>query len=134
MFAYSCCTAVWTRFFPIAYKWQDLLFNDKVIGDVTTLFADLALPVFGNLPDTHRMFAPELAGGAQLDLGPYPLVWALMSLFQHPKNARSPPSRVAGSMMPHPSTGAAVPPRFLVGPWLIVHRRRRHRQHAHARL
>lgn len=71
-------TALWTRFFPIAYKFQELLHKDKVIGDIHHVQADFGLCGFNTLPVTHRIFNADLAGGCQLDLGPYPLVWVSM--------------------------------------------------------
>lgn len=87
---------------------QELLFNERVIGDLSAVFADLSMSRYRSLPDTDRMFAPELAGGVQLDCGPYPLVWAMMALFHHPDNHRTPPTGVTGSMLRHPRTSVDV--------------------------
>lgn len=65
---------VWTRFFPLAYKFQELAFNGA-IGDVRQVFADFGMAFYGTLPESHRVFNAELAGGAQLDLGPYTMLW-----------------------------------------------------------
>lgn len=35
----------------------------------------------GRRPDTDRVLAAELAGGALLDLGPYPWTWVSPPLF-----------------------------------------------------
>lgn len=67
-------SGVWTRFFPLAYKFQELAF-DGTIGDVRQVFADFGMAFYGTLPETHRVFNAELAGGAQLDLGPYTMLW-----------------------------------------------------------
>ncbi|GAA6020123.1 hypothetical protein JCM10207_006263 [Rhodosporidiobolus poonsookiae] len=96
---------VWTRFFPLAYKFQELIHKDKVIGDVRQLHADFGMDFYSILPDEHRVFNASLAGGATLDLGPYTILWALMTFFHHPDNAGEAPSRVASSMFPHPRTG-----------------------------
>jgi len=37
-------------------------------------------------PESDRMLAPDLAGGSLLDLGPYPAVWGMLLLHQHPQN------------------------------------------------
>lgn len=60
------------------------------------------------LPTSHRLFNPSLAGGAQLDLGPYPILWALLALYHHPDNEGEEPSKIEGSMMKHKETGVDV--------------------------
>lgn len=60
---------------------------------------------YGLLPDSHRVFNADLAGGAQLDLGPYTILWAIMALYHHPDNKGAEPSRISASMLPHPVTG-----------------------------
>jgi predicted dehydrogenase len=49
-----------------------------LLGDVHTVTADKGLPA---KPDpAHRLFAPDLAGGALLDLGIYPVSFASLAL------------------------------------------------------
>ncbi|GAA6039636.1 hypothetical protein JCM8097_002229 [Rhodosporidiobolus ruineniae] len=96
---------VWTRFFPLAYKYQELLHKDKAIGEIRQIYADFGMNFYDSLPDSHRLFNPELAGGVQLDLGPYTILWALMTLYRHPDNKGAEPSRMVSSMLPHPRTG-----------------------------
>lgn len=67
-------TGVWTRFNPTMIAVQKALFSGE-IGDVRCLYADLSMDCYGKRPDDNRLLAAELAGGALLDLGPYPLVW-----------------------------------------------------------
>jgi predicted dehydrogenase len=65
--------AVWTRFLPFAAKLRELI-DSGVIGRPLTLTAS-----FGqNLTHIDRLVNPELAGGALLDLGIYPLTFASM--------------------------------------------------------
>jgi len=97
--------ALWTRFFPLVYALQKDIHEDKVIGDIRQVSADFGLDAVGHFPLTHRLLNPELAGGAILDLGPYPLTWALLTLFHHPDNALERPSAVTCSMQLHPETG-----------------------------
>ncbi|GAA5835398.1 hypothetical protein JCM11251_005223 [Rhodosporidiobolus azoricus] len=97
--------AVWTRFFPVTYKFQELVHEKKVIGDIRQLWVDFGMDFYSILDDSHRVFNPNLAGGAMLDLGPYALVWMMMTLFQHPDNNGAEPSKMVGSMLPHPRTG-----------------------------
>ncbi|KAJ1306726.1 hypothetical protein OPQ81_007715 [Rhizoctonia solani] len=82
--------AVWTRFFPISKEIQRLLHEEKVLGDIRRVFADLSL-VFERNPNS-RLYSPELAGGALLDLGIYPFTWAFMILHDHPDNQKTKPN------------------------------------------
>ena len=69
--------AMWTRFLPIAAELRRLL-RDGALGEVVTVLANNGLRF---APDPkHRLFAPELGGGAMLDLGVYPLSFASMVL------------------------------------------------------
>ncbi len=65
--------AFWTRFMPARVMIEELLEKD-VIGEVTSVSASFGVP----LEHKERMVKPELAGGALLDLGVYPLNFALM--------------------------------------------------------
>ena len=65
--------AIWTRYMPSVKIINDLL-ADGVIGEVKTLTANLDYPIVGK----ERLIKPELAGGALLDVGIYPLNFALM--------------------------------------------------------
>ena len=69
--------AMWTRFLPGTDVIRQLL-EDGALGEVTTVLADHG-QWFAPDP-THRLFAPELAGGALLDLGVYPLSFADFAL------------------------------------------------------
>lgn len=66
--------AIWTRYMP-SRKMIDELVASGVIGKVTSLTANLGYV----LPHIERMQKPELAGGALLDLGVYPINFALMT-------------------------------------------------------
>lgn len=65
--------AIWTRYMPSRKMINDLL-DEKVIGEVWKLTANLNYP----LCDKERIVKPELAGGALLDVGVYPLNFAYM--------------------------------------------------------
>ena len=56
-------------------KLLDDLLADGVIGNVTSLTANLGYV----LTNVERMIKPELAGGALLDVGVYPINFALMT-------------------------------------------------------
>ena len=66
--------AIWTRYMPSRKMIDDIL-AEGAIGNVTSLTANLGYI----LPHVERMQNPELAGGALLDLGVYPLNFALMA-------------------------------------------------------
>jgi predicted dehydrogenase len=66
-----CAEALWTFFLP-RYDVIRQLLDDGMLGDVRTVLAD-----HGEwFPDTHRILRHDLAGGALLDLGTYPLAVA----------------------------------------------------------
>ena len=72
-----CAEALWTFFLP-RYDVIRQLLDDGVLGDVRTVLAD-----HGEwFPDTHRILRHDLAGGALLDLGTYPLAVASWVLGQ----------------------------------------------------
>ncbi|KAI9167959.1 sugar transporter [Paramyrothecium foliicola] len=74
-----------TRFFPIAKRFPSLLHEEKVIGDIATVFVDfgLNLPVSAADP-TSRVASRALGAGAILDIGIYTLTWASMTLDTSP--------------------------------------------------
>ncbi len=65
--------AIWTRYMPSRKIINDLL-DEKVVGDVKKMTANLNYPLL----DKERIVKPELAGGALLDVGIYPLNFAYM--------------------------------------------------------
>jgi predicted dehydrogenase len=65
--------AMWTRFFPITQAVLDAL---PAIGGVRHIQADFGIRHPGG--NDHRMFNPALAGGALLDLGIYPITYAML--------------------------------------------------------
>jgi len=67
--------AFWSRFLPIYQKLNDLL-KEGIIGTVSQININFGFPISRN----ERMEKPELAGGALLDLGVYPLHVAAMVL------------------------------------------------------
>jgi predicted dehydrogenase len=69
--------AMWTRFLPHVVEIRRLL-AEGVLGEIVTLSADHG-QWFPEDP-SHRLFAPELGGGALLDLGIYPVSFASMVL------------------------------------------------------
>src|SRR5271165_6566890 len=69
--------AMWMRFLPHVGVIRDWL-GRGVLGDIITVSADHG-QWFAEDPD-FRLFAPELGGGALLDLGVYPVSFASMVL------------------------------------------------------
>ncbi|MHB8059918.1 MAG: Gfo/Idh/MocA family protein, partial [Gaiellaceae bacterium] len=69
--------AMWTRFLPHVAIIRDWLARG-VLGDIVTVTADHG-QWFAEDPG-FRLFAPELGGGALLDLGVYPVSFASMVL------------------------------------------------------
>ena len=71
--------AIWTRYMPSVQMLRDIL-SSGVLGEVRMLSASLFYPI-----DTvPRLIRPELAGGALLDVGVYPLNFACMMFGSDP--------------------------------------------------
>lgn len=67
--------AMWTRFLPGIDVLRQLL-ADGTLGEITTVLADHGQ--YFDPDPVHRLFNPDLAGGALLDLGIYPISLASM--------------------------------------------------------
>ncbi|MFA7370896.1 MAG: Gfo/Idh/MocA family oxidoreductase [Sphaerochaetaceae bacterium] len=67
--------AIWTRYVPMRGLLDELL-DSQIIGRVYSLTANLGYLISGK----ERLSNPALAGGALLDVGVYPLNFALMTL------------------------------------------------------
>ena len=65
--------AIWTRYMPSRKMINDLV-ESGIIGKVSMLTANLCYVIH----DKERIIRPELAGGALLDVGVYPLNFAMM--------------------------------------------------------
>lgn len=66
--------AIWTRYMPLSQTINKLL-ESGIIGEPKILSANLGYPIW----QKERMLKPELAGGALLDLGVYPINFASMA-------------------------------------------------------
>lgn len=65
--------AIWTRYMP-SRKMLDDIIESGVIGEPVSLTANLGYA----MKDKERLKNPELAGGALLDVGVYPIHFAMM--------------------------------------------------------
>ncbi|KAF3988217.1 hypothetical protein FT663_03531 [Candidozyma haemuli var. vulneris] len=73
--------AVWTRFIPAVLKAKEWVFKDKLIGDVKRLIGDFSMDLdLDNLPVSSRGRDIQLAAGATLDVGIYPLTYSRILL------------------------------------------------------
>lgn len=82
--------AMWSRYMP-SRKMIDELLESGVIGTPTSLSANLGY----TLSHVERLQSPEMAGGALLDLGVYPINFALMTF-------HSPVSKVTSTAVMSP--------------------------------
>ncbi|CCM02441.1 uncharacterized protein FIBRA_04540 [Fibroporia radiculosa] len=97
--------AMWTRFQPLTKEVKRLA-EEGALGDPVVLHADLSHDFQPEtLPQTHRMLDPYLGGGALLDLGPYPMIWTVLALYEHPSNKKALPTSISASMVKSPITG-----------------------------
>lgn len=78
--------AMWTRCLPAIIKLREWLAEEK-IGPIKKLNADLC--VLLNMEPECRLMNPELAGGALLDIGIYPISFASMIFGKPPIKIRS---------------------------------------------
>lgn len=95
--------AVWTRFFPVTLALQKLIHQEKILGNLIRVQSDLSTSF--PFDAKHRLYNPELGGGALLDLGLYPATWLMMTLFSDPTNEKTLPSSISSSILKVPQTG-----------------------------
>ncbi|BAS15379.1 trans-1,2-dihydrobenzene-1,2-diol dehydrogenase [Arthrobacter sp. Hiyo8] len=69
--------AVWTRFLPSVQRAAEIIASGE-LGEIRWLQADLGFPAPYN-PES-RLWRRDDGGGALMDVGVYPLTWALISL------------------------------------------------------
>jgi predicted dehydrogenase len=106
-----CLEAMWTRFNPAIALMRELV-EDGAIGEVVSVQADFG---FAAAYDPKgRLWAPELGGGALLDLGVYPISLASM-LFGEPSTVLATTGKAAtgvdantGILLGHESGAVAV--------------------------
>lgn len=79
--------AVWSRFLPVWVQIRQWLAEDR-IGDVRMVMADFCFRS-STWELTDRKFNPDLAGGALLDIGIYPVQLACMLFGHHPVDVQS---------------------------------------------
>lgn len=72
-----CMEAMWTRFLPHVVEIREILASGE-LGELVSVSADHG-QWFAEDP-SFRLFAPELGGGALLDLGVYPVSFSSMVL------------------------------------------------------
>ena len=78
-----CGEALWTSYMPLTVFLMNLVANSKeTIGSIRHVRANLGF----DLHESERLISPELAGGALLDLGIYPLSMVLMIMQAMPSN------------------------------------------------
>lgn len=75
--------AIWTRYFPVMVKVREII-REGLIGDVMMVNADFGFRM-GSVMPQHRLFNPDLAGGALLDVGIYPIQLAFMVFGKEPE-------------------------------------------------
>jgi predicted dehydrogenase len=95
--------AMWTRYFPVMVKVRELL-AQGAIGEVRMIQCDFGFRT--NFNPQHRLFAPELGGGALLDVGVYAVSLASMVLGE--------PTRITG-MATLGETGVDEQSAFILG-------------------
>ncbi len=78
--------AIWTRFLP-AYREAMKLVAKGEIGDPEMVSADFGFQ--GNASFDGRLFNPDLAGGSVLDVGIYPISFALDVFGRSPETVKS---------------------------------------------
>jgi dihydrodiol dehydrogenase / D-xylose 1-dehydrogenase (NADP) len=78
--------AMWTRFLPAAVKVREWL-AEGVIGEIRQVRADLGFRAEWN--PKSRLLDAELGGGALLDVGIYPLSYAMMVMGSAPSSIAS---------------------------------------------
>lgn len=77
--------ALWTRFLP-TYKKVRSLIDDNAMGKIKSISSDFGFK--SKFDPSSRLFDPKLGGGSILDVGIYPIFYAV-SLLGEPKNIKA---------------------------------------------
>jgi len=88
-----CAEAMWTRYMPLTLHFKELI-DKKVIGEIRHATATLGY----KLIDKPRLLRPELAGGALLDLGIYPLSLIFLAMGDFPVSCASSINRLSSNV------------------------------------
>jgi len=73
--------AMWLRHRPMIRDIRKQIYEDKVIGDVFRTTCDFRMGLdFSTLDKNSRHLIHELGAGSLLDIGIYPLTWAMLTL------------------------------------------------------
>lgn len=84
--------AMWTRFYPLVKRIQQLLHSEKKLGQIYRAFCDFGLDIdIESLPEGSRYKDPALGAGSLLDIGVYSLTWGILSLTDQVGNAAEEP-------------------------------------------
>ena len=78
--------AMWTKFLPTTKKVKEWIDSGK-IGNVRYIYGDFGFQ--HEYDENHRLFQLEKGGGALLDLGIYPITYAVHMIGTIPKNIKS---------------------------------------------
>ncbi len=78
--------AMWTKFLPVIKKVKQWV-NENKIGEIKIIKADFGF--FSTIKPENRLFNKQLAGGALLDIGIYPITFASIFLGLKPMNILS---------------------------------------------
>jgi predicted dehydrogenase len=79
--------AMWTRFLPLYVRLRQMLHDEKVLGEIQFMQADFGFAA--KFDPKSRLFAPELGGGALLDVGIYVASLASFVFRDQPQTIRS---------------------------------------------
>lgn len=79
--------AMWSRHLPVWVQIRQWL-QEGLIGDIRLLTADFSFLSLTDDPN-HRRYNPDLAGGALLDIGIYPIALAYMIFGEDPEEVQS---------------------------------------------
>ncbi|KAI0792138.1 NAD(P)-binding protein [Abortiporus biennis] len=104
--------ALWTRFQPLTKEVKKIA-EEGTLGEPVLLHADLSGDFdIEHISKNHRILDPRLGGGALLDLGPYPMIWAVLALYENPLNQNNRPANISASMLKTPLTGVDMATSF----------------------
>ncbi len=78
--------AMWTYFLPPVVKVLEWI-EQGMIGDIVSIKAEFGFKTY--VDKNHRLLNPDLAGGALLDIGIYPIAFATLIMKQAPEKIHS---------------------------------------------